>query len=458
MAKRATERLTMTRCLAFRCRKGKAQDTKWDGGDACVRGFGLRYSSTTGTRTFILVGRVKDGSNREVYLTIGRMEDGYWQLDCEDRTRDPREVARQWKQLLNRGVLPVDQAAKDREKNLANEITLAAIVDLYIEQKNLRPATVQDMRAHLRRNFNDWAELPVASINKGMCADRFTRITKKGNKGRGAPHQANACMVYLRSWLNFARDKFETRDGEYPILPVNPVKQMWKNHDRNEEEPRTRAVPLDGIGHAWNLISARSGDAHADLCAVLMLVGLRITQASTLKWEDVDLEKKVLRLRKETAKGKRQIDMPISELLAGILKARKSDDAKPTEYVFRSLDRDCGFISPPRALIEKIADATGCTETVEGKKKYLLSPHDFRRTLTAIADRVGVSSDTQRLMLSHKTGDVHFTAYASRQAIADAAEKVSKYVLEAAAIASGKNVIPMRHKRPAAGSVADIVA
>ena len=52
----------------FRCREGKDRDVLWDGE---VRGFGMRLSADSGTRTYILQYRVK-GTGKERQITIGR--------------------------------------------------------------------------------------------------------------------------------------------------------------------------------------------------------------------------------------------------------------------------------------------------------------------------------------------------------------------------------------------------
>jgi integrase len=314
----------------------------------------------------------------------------------------------------------------------ATATTLRETVALYVQRKTLRPATIKDMMGHHDRNFSDWLDRPVAGITKAMCLERFLRITKQGNAGKGAPHTANAAFVYLRSWLNFAREHHANPDGAYPILPVNPVTQMWKTQDRNEEVPRSRAVPLDRVGHVWNYLAERRGQTDADLVTTLLLTGGRLTEISSLRGQDVDLEKRTITLRGDVVKNHKEMILPMSNLLHEVLAAR-CDGLKPTAYVFASDLSKAGYLASPRAIMERVAEVAGCA----------LSPHDLRRSLDAMAQACKIDSDTRRLMLNHISGDVHFKSYASRQGLAAAFEAVGQFVDDAAIKAKAANVVPL---------------
>lgn len=437
MAKRSRQKLTNARVEAFRCGtyesgkfagQAKTQDTLWDGGDGAVKGLGMRLSAKTGTRTFIFVGRVR-GARKELYVTIGRYEDG-WRLGCENPAWDPRVKAGELRRQMAQGIDPVEQQARDLAQRAATATTLRDVVKLYVQRKSLRPATVRDMMGHHDRNFADWLDKPVAGITKAMCLERFLRITKKGNKGQPAPHTANAAFVYLRSWLNFAREHHANPDGTYPILPVNPVTQMWKTQDRNAEVPRERAVPLDRVGHVWNYLTERRGQNDADLVATLMLTGCRLTECSSLRRQDVDLEKRTITLRGDVVKNHKEMILPMSELLHGVLAAR-CGGLKPTAYVFASDLSSTGYLASPRAMMDRVSELAGCR----------LSPHDLRRGLDSIAQACRIDSDTRRLMLNHISGDVHFRSYASRQGLAAAFEVVGQYVEQAGQRARAVNVV-----------------
>jgi integrase len=68
-----------------------------------------------------------------------------------------------------------------------------------------------------------------------------------------------------------------------------------------------------------------------------LFTGLRRTEAATLKWEDVDLEGKVLTIRSEVTKNHHEHRLPLSEFLCALLKQRKSK-TQGSEYVFPGRD------------------------------------------------------------------------------------------------------------------------
>ncbi|MBN0803051.1 hypothetical protein JTL91_35260, partial [Pseudomonas aeruginosa] len=96
----------------------------------------------------------------------------------------------------------------------------------------------------------------------------------------------------LRALLNWAREKSATADGVYPILPINPVSQMFKQGGMaqwNKEKPRTTRVPRDKIGAVFALLEQHSDPAtnitttcvSADMVAFMLLAGTRVSETRT---------------------------------------------------------------------------------------------------------------------------------------------------------------------------------
>jgi integrase len=422
------------------------QDVLWDGGENCCKGLGLRLSAATGTRTFIFLYRVQ---GKEILQTIGRYGDG-WRLGHHDPAWDPREAARDLKRKMKQGINPVEEKAQAlatesaaKVKTAALATTLRQVVALYMERRVLAPSTIRDMKGHSRRNFAGWLDLPVAGITKGMCLEKFLNISKR------APQQANSAMVYLSCWLNFARDDHALADGTYPVLPVNPVTAMFKTQDKNPERPRTRHIPLERVGHVWNFLRESTSGLHADFASTLMLTGMRWRECASLRWTDVDLEKRTITLRKEVTKNHHELVLPMSDLLHGVVSARKPNDAQPSDFVFPSQKlksggcrTKSGHVGNPRGMMDRVAVVAGCVVTDEkGKKQSELSVHDFRRGLDAIAQACRIDGDTRRLLLNHKSGDVHYQHYASRQGLTGAVGEIANYIENAALVAKSPKVV-----------------
>lgn len=442
----------------------KPQDTIWD---SEVKGFGCRLSAKMGTRTYVLVHRVKD-TGKEVYITIGRHDDG-WRLGSGDPQFDPRAKAQELKLKMRAGINPVEQAAQELAEKRARETrdtalatTLAQVTEHYLEHKRtkhgpLRLATKIDVRRHVEKNMSDWQDEPIASITRDKALAKFVAITE-----RGAPSQANSCMVYLRALCNHAREMHVTPDGQYPILAVNPVTQMFRLRKPNPEKPRTGRVPLDRVGAVWSMLRKRAAEARrevdraaADWLSMVMLTGLRLTESASMKKADVDLEAKTLHLRGEIenaqdgfegVKNHSDLILPLSETLFEILEARikaaRGDNsrANASPYLFPSYGKKRPYVTDTRALLDAVGTAAG----------RRIVTHDFRRTYEDLAKAVKVDPDERRQLLNHLASDVHGQAYSNNpdpEVLRPAVDAIAKYVTDAALVAESKNVLPFAAKK-----------
>jgi hypothetical protein len=227
----------------------KTQDTLWDGE---VKGFGMRFSSKSRTRTYFFCYRVK-GEKKETYVTIGRHNDPY-------RVDQARAKALELKAQMLSGVNPVAEAKRKQEDaerqtvlDKAQSTTLRQVMESYLVNKRtkhgpLRTATQLDMRRHSEKNLTSWLDEPVTAITRDKCLAKFTELSER------APQQANACMIYLRALLFYARELHATEDGQFPVLAVNPVTRLFKLKKPNPEKPSATRIPLNKIGACWNFL------------------------------------------------------------------------------------------------------------------------------------------------------------------------------------------------------------
>lgn len=193
--------------------------------DKDLAGFGVRVSNTGG-KSYVVRGSV-NGHDKRITIASCKI------LSCYEA----RKRAMTAKLEMLDGVDPQEK----KQRTASQTVILQEIVEDYLKNKRtkhgeLRPKTKLDIKRCIRTTFADWANKPVASITKDMCVKRFRERSKT------APTQANQSFRYLRALLNWARDKYVTSDGTYPILPVNPVTQAIKSGGQanwNIEKPRT---------------------------------------------------------------------------------------------------------------------------------------------------------------------------------------------------------------------------
>lgn len=210
--------------------KAKSHCILWDAGDGAVKGFGLRYFPGSGARTYFVQCRVAGGKERTV--KIGRHGDP-WLVD------QARARARELKAQMVDGVDPVLERERQQAEREAQEArdkalgtTLQAVLDSYLANKNLRPRTAEDYKNHCRRNFSEWLNEPVTNLTREMCLVKFRALSARTKA------QANLSMAYLRALCHHARKMHRTSDGTYPVLPINPVSDMWDLADPNDKNTR----------------------------------------------------------------------------------------------------------------------------------------------------------------------------------------------------------------------------
>ncbi len=134
----------------------------------------------------------------------------------------------------------------------------------------------------------------------------------------------------------------------------------------------------------------------AAIFAVLLGCGLRKNELVNLRLIDINLEKRELRVRKETSKSKKDrhvgLNSDVTMRLEDYLKAR-SEKGYQNEYLFVSTTHDNRFTANGlKHLIQRVISASGVK----------FHPHRFRHTFMWNAVRAGVHIVKIQQMMGHK--------------------------------------------------------
>lgn len=420
-SKSAPIKLTKSKVETLPVPTDKDQVFYWD---SETKGFGLRITAN-GARSYV-VQRPVNGKTRR--FTLGQ----HGVLTCEAARK--RAMAKLLEMMD--GINP--QTEKKRETAQAE--TLRDVMTDYLAHKRtkhgaLRPTSKADIEKCVTKTFATWADKPVATITRDACIKRFRELSKT------APAQANQAFRNLRALLNWAREKNATSDGNYPILPVNPVSQMFKQGGMakwNPQKARATRIPQDKIGAVWLLLEKHATPAlniastciSADLIAFMLLTGSRVGEASQLTWDRVNLKDKLPTYHFAVTKNHNPVTFPISDALLTLLKRRHAARTKGNDYVFPALRGKKGHVGDPRAMFKRVSETAGTH----------LHPHALRRTFEDVAQTVGVDSDKRRQLLNHLASDVHGAAYANNPdpaVLMPAMEAISAWITDAGATAAG---------------------
>lgn len=416
-------RAKLTKGYIDRIKPGLKDEFHWD---TDTKGFGVRVTPT-GKLTFIVQGRIEGSSAPAARITIGAY--GVFTVD------QAREAAREQLRAMRLGVDP--RAARKAEE--AARVSLQQVCDAYISRPGkLKPSSCKAIERHVRTTFEAWKDKPIASITEDMCKKRYREMLTKGLRGnKGAPGQANQAFSVLGALLAYAGRQYRRADGT-PLCSREPVDAL--KDDRVRLKPRTSRILDHKLGAVWLALGQWRAEAYnrdtmssIDLVRLLLLTGLRISEASSLKWDQVELDDAYFHL--PNPKNSNPVSMPLAVQAVDMLRARPRIDGNP--YVFPSWGA-AGHIKDPRDIMKKLS-------AVAGTK---ITPHDLRRTFTNIALRqCRIEKFRTDLLTNHITRDVtaeHYFDTTNLQWLAPEAQKIADWLDQQANVVLAENVVPLR--------------
>ena len=126
---------------------------------------------------------------------------------------------------------------------------------------------------------------------------------------------------------------------------------------------------------------------------------MRKTEASSLRWEDVDLKSKTITL--QDTKNREVHTLPMSDFIYELLERRSHQ--KTSEFIFPA-DSKTGYIYEPKKAVLKVIELSGIPFTL----------HDLRRTFATIAESLDLSAYALKRLLNHKMGNDVTAGYIMR--------------------------------------------
>jgi integrase len=118
---------------------------------------------------------------------------------------------------------------------------------------------------------------------------------------------------------------------------------------------------------------------------------MRRQEAAELRWSEVDLEQKLIRLPATRTKSRHALDLPMSDVVRDLLVARRAlGDAT---FVFPSY----GSTGHIQGGIDRIA-------AVKAQTGLEFSLHDLRRTYITVAEALDISPYAIKALVNHALG------------------------------------------------------
>lgn len=342
--------------------------------DRDLAGFGL-YRTTTGTGTFFAEFRPVAGGSKK-RLKLGRVG--------TLKANEAREAARQ--AIANAAL------GKDLAQNRSDErasVSVEALVSKYIEEyvaENKKTSTAGLYRMLLKKHVK-----PRMGSTKAVVLTRQDVQRAHALMSREARVSANRAIKLVSAAYGWG-----SRHGHVPE-GMNPASGAKLNEEEGRERYLTASEML-AIGNA--MIEAETvglpvdaGDAkHAPkgqlvvmspyataAVRLIMLTGARLREILNLRWDEVDLERSVLRLP-DSKTGKKTVFLPAAavEIIKGL--TRLGAFVIAGESAGTKNEKQRSDLKRPWAAICKRAGVTG------------VRIHDLRHTFasTGVGDQMGL--------------------------------------------------------------------
>jgi integrase len=338
--------------------------------DTVVQGFALRVTPTC--KSYIVEARVNGVMRR---ITLGK----HGPLT----PTTARQKARRVLATMAAGKDPVLEKLKARTAG----VTLQEILEHYLSARNVRPNTRRHYWYIIKRCLGDWLDRPVVSITRDMVERRHRELRGTTRQGTTGEPQANAVMRILGILLNFAAANYEV-DGQ-PIILVNPIKRLSQNHLWYREQRRQVVIPDHKMAAWYQAVQSLRNTTVRDYLLLLFLTGLRRNEAATLRWDDIDLESRVLTIRQELSKNHKEHRLPLSDFLTNLLAARYANK------------KDCPYVFPGRGGKHHIVESDYVIQKVVASASCKFTIHDIRRTFLTSAEKLGLPYVVLKKLANH---------------------------------------------------------
>ena len=416
--------------------------------DEELKGFGVLCSGVTREKTFVVQRAVRGRTRR---VTLGKITE---YAAAGKTIEHAREAA---------GHVLLDlRAGRDPKARADADVTLREALDRYLEARpNLAASSRAGYRASVKHHFAAWLDCPLRDLTPEMIEERHREIRDEVATARKRAAERARRRAERRGEAPVERDTFVAEPGaaaantalrtlrvlwyfaaarapELPPWPAARLRGQWFRVPRREQH-----VAADDLERFYAAVNATEkngnyalGRAPRDLILLLLFTGLRRREATGLRWTDVDLAARIIRLSHKSTKSGRRLDLPMSDLVHGLLVARRALGTEGA-FVFAGPGRS-GHLEEPKRAFAAVARRCGVS----------VSPHALRATFITVAADCPISPYALKGLVNHSVGDdvtsgyVQLTTEGLRGPAQLVAERLEGYCGLAAEEA--ENVRPMR--------------
>jgi integrase len=339
----------------------KSDVVYWDSG---YPGFGVKVTPK-GRKVFIVLYRAGGAGSKLRKYTIGP----YGRV-----TLHQARVAAQ--KVFAARLEGRDLAAEKREAR--RRVVADRVEDLlesFIAQRLAQNRSGGEISRLLRREVGTpWAGRSIHEISKRDVVEVISAIEQ-----RGAPVAANKTLKSLKTFLRWCVGRAVLDQSPAEGVPL-PAKEVARDRVLNDQEL------------AQVILAARAmGGPYGGIVELLALTGQRREEVARMKWDELDLARRIWTLPKSRTKNAKEHLVHLSEQAIAVLK--RADKKGP--FVFSVIGtKPFQEFSKAKRRLDQLSGVTGWRV------------HDLRRTCVSGMARLGVAPHVADKILNHQTGTI----------------------------------------------------
>jgi integrase len=269
-----------------------------------------------------------------------------------------------------------DPAAEKREaKRRVVADRVEDLLETFIAQRLSQNRSVREISRLLRREVGKpWSNRSIHEITKRDVVEVISAIEQ-----RGAPVAANKTLKSIKTFLRWCVGRAILDQSPAEGVPL-PAKEAARDRVLSDREL------------AQVVLAAREmGGPYVGIVELLALTGQRREEVARLKWEELDLDRRIWTLPKSRTKNSKEHVVHLSEASMSVL--MRADKHGP--FVFSVLGaRPFNEFSRAKRQLDQLSGVTG----------WRL--HDLRRTCVSGMARLGIAPHVADKILNHQTGTI----------------------------------------------------
>jgi integrase len=332
--------------------------------DAACPGFGVKVTPK-GRKVFVILYRVGGAGSKLRKYTIGP----YGRVTLHQA----RIAAQKVFAAKVEGRDPAFEKRDAKRRVVADQVEV--LLERYITQRVSQNRSAGEISRLLRREVGrTWAGRSIHEITKRDVVDIISAIEQ-----RGAPIAANKSLKVVKTFLRWCVGRGLMDRSPAEGIPL-PTKEIARDRILTDEEL------------AKVIVAARKiGGPYGGITELLALTGQRREEVARVKWEEIDLVRRVWTLPKSRTKNAKAHVVHLSQPSLRIL---KSTD-KRTGFVFSSDGaKPFSVFSRAKRHLDQLSGVTG----------WRL--HDLRRTCVSGMARLGIAPHVADKILNHQGGTI----------------------------------------------------